>query len=67
MVFTSDELSRNVSAAFSGRSGLARKSLVGMDSSSASAPLVPVTSTALCVATIKAAFFFRQVFAASAR
>ena len=36
-------------------------------SSKASAPAVPVTSTALCVAIISAAFFLRHVFAASAR
>ena len=38
-----------------------------MDSRSASAPAVPVTSTALWVAMMSAAFFFRQVLAASAR
>ena len=67
MVATSDGFNRNISAALSGSSGLARKSLVGMDSRSASAPAVPVTSAALWVAMMSAAFFFRHVFAASAR
>ena len=50
-----------------GSSGFARKSFVGIDSSSAAAPGVEVTSTADCVARINAAFFLRHVFAASAR
>ena len=58
---------RNSAPTASGSSGFARKSLVGIDSSNAEAPGVAVTSTADWVASTSAAFFFRHVFAASAR
>ena len=64
---SSESFSRNSAPTSSGSSGLARKSFVGIDSSSAEAPGVAVTSTADCVARTSAAFFFRHVFAASAR